>query len=72
MASAVLSGGAPVGREGARWRARGGKACEPQPRRRGKMRSLGVAIALLVGVWTVGAINAAADAEAALLNYTRR
>jgi hypothetical protein len=25
------------------------------------MRSIGMAIALLVGVWTVGAVNAAAD-----------
>src|SRR5215475_6039259 len=39
-------------------------ACEPQQlqqRRRCKMRSLGMAISLLLGVWTVGAVNAAAD-----------
>jgi len=35
--------------------------CEPQQRRRCKMPSIGMAIALLVGVWTVGAVNAAAD-----------
>jgi hypothetical protein len=35
--------------------------CEPQQLRRCKLRSIGIAIALLVGVWTVGAVNAAAD-----------
>jgi hypothetical protein len=36
-------------------------ACEPQQLRRCKMRSIRMAIALLVGVWTVGAVSTAAD-----------
>jgi hypothetical protein len=49
----------------------GFNVCEPQQRRRGKMQSIGMAIALLIGVWTVGAVNVEADQVKILADRVR-